>query len=169
MPFRIAALLLRLKPALHLYKQQNCLLASPRIISKLGTIGNVLNMSPTEPGEYRIDLILGADHYSQVMGKRTPLRAGLEAYRTPFGIVLHGPVPGPGLACQGVHNKQIRGNACLLATPIGCMDYVDTEIPGDAVSLLHSLDAISLGETVSKTEDPAAIHFRSTVERLQEG
>ncbi len=49
------------------------------------------------------------------------------------------------------------------------MDYVDIENPGDAVSLLHSPDAIGLGETVSKTEDPAAIHFRSTVERLQDG
>ncbi len=126
-------------------------------------------MPPTEPREYRIDVILGADHYSQVMGKRTPLGGGLEAYCTPFGIMMCGPIPGPGLARQGVHSKEIRGNGCLLATAIGCMDYVDTENPGDTVSLLHSLDVISLGETVSKMEDPAAIHLRSTVEWLQDG
>ncbi len=142
---------------------------SPMIMSKLSTIGSNLNMPPTEPQEYRIDFILGADHYSQVIGKHTPLGGGLQAYHMPFRTVLCGPVPGPGLVRQGVHNKKIRGNACLLVTAIGCMDSVDTENPGDAVSLLHSLDAIGLGETVSKTEDPAAIHFRCTVEQLKDG
>ncbi len=37
----------------------------------------------------------------------------------------------------------------------------------NAVSLLHN--AIGLGETVSKTDDPTAINFWSTVERLQDG
>ncbi len=138
---------------------------SPRIMSKLSTISNILNMPRTEPQEYRIDLILGTDYYFQVMRKRTPLGIGLEAYHTPFRIVLCGPVAGLGIVRQGVHNKEICGKACLLATAIGS-DYVDTENPGDAVSLLHSLDTIGLGETVSKMEDPSAIHFRSTVERL---
>ncbi len=113
MPFRMAAFALEVVASAAPLQAAEL---SPRILSKLGTIGNVLNMPPTEPREYRIDLILGADHYSQVMGKRTPLGGGLEAYRMPFGIVMCGPVPGPGLARQGVHSKEMRGNACLLAT-----------------------------------------------------
>ncbi len=40
------------------------------------------------------------------------------------------------------YTMQIRGNACLLATAIGCLDYVDAQNPGDAVSFLHSQDSV---------------------------
>ncbi len=124
-------------------------------------------MPPTGPREYRLDLILGADHYSQVMGKCTPLGGGLGAYRTPFGRVLCGPASGPGQARQGVYNKEIRGNACLLAAAVGYLVYVDTGNPGHAVSL-YSFSLSDWERLYRRRKIQQPPKFRST-ERLQDG